>query len=502
MRTPPRRTIAILLVGLVGVVLWALTVPAALRADAGLTVENTLAGRTPVTVLTPPDAEPGLPAVVVTHGYAGSATLMEPLGRALARTGLLVVLPDLPGHGRNSDPLTEDPARLSTSLAEVVDFLQASPLSPERIALVGHSMGAGASVRLAAGDDRIAATVAISLPSAYPGQPRDLLLLVGSAEPARFTSAAQEQLANGQPGGQFGLTYGDPAAGTALRAQTIDSVEHLTIVWSGATAEATAQWLAGAFGRSAPEVSVDPAPLWLIGMLVGGLLVALPLAHLLLPRVRWPQEPRPRWLLTSASAGAAAVAGALAAWALGPVEDAIPVAVGGYLAVWFAVTGLVGALLGLRLLPWRSTREAGPRPWIGTAAMAAYATVLLLAASRATWAQAAFVGPRWWVAALLAVAFTVYFAGDEWLLPRTSRVRRALHLVLHRLIAVVVLLAAVPLLGAPGVLTLQVPFMVLLFAVLGTVGSLVAHRTTGVLAPALVQAVPLAAIVASSFPLS
>lgn len=47
------------------------------------------------------DLEPGRPKVLLTHGWAGDAQQMRPLGDALAQAGFEPVLLDLPAHGRS-----------------------------------------------------------------------------------------------------------------------------------------------------------------------------------------------------------------------------------------------------------------------------------------------------------------------------------------------------------------------------------------------------------------
>ena len=131
--------------------------------------------------------------VVVVHGFAGSARLMIGFADTLARRGYVVVLPDLTGHGANRRRLSTTDGVVSTldgasdteigydtDVASDIDvavrYLQtAHALALSRIALVGHSMGAGGVTSYAVAHNQIAATVAISLgggrgPSARPGR--------------------------------------------------------------------------------------------------------------------------------------------------------------------------------------------------------------------------------------------------------------------------------------------------------------------------------------------
>jgi hypothetical protein len=68
-------------------------------------------------------------------------------------------------------------------------------------------------------------------------------------------------------------------------------------------------------------------------------------------------------------------------------------------------------------------------------------------------------------------------------------------------VAVVVLLASVLVLGAPGFLTLLVPLMAVVLGLLLVYGQTVTRRATVPWSPALVQAIPLAYLVVTTFPL-
>ena len=74
-------------------------------------------------------------------------------------------------------------------------------------------------------------------------------------------------------------------------------------------------------------------------------------------------------------------------------------------------------------------------------------------------------------------------------------------MALNRILMLATMLAAVSLLGAPVFLTLLLPLIAPLFLFLAVVAIVVAARTRSVFAPAAVQAVPLALLVATAFPL-
>ena len=80
------------------------------RADAGIEITPGRIGDTPVRIFRGADSPAGsrLPAVVISHGFAGSQQLMEPFAVSLARNGYLAVTFDYYGHGRSGEPLRGD----------------------------------------------------------------------------------------------------------------------------------------------------------------------------------------------------------------------------------------------------------------------------------------------------------------------------------------------------------------------------------------------------------
>jgi pimeloyl-ACP methyl ester carboxylesterase len=459
-----------------------------------------LAGSTPVRVLEPAGA-PVAPAVVLSHGFSGSAAMMDPLGSALARAGHLVVMPDLPGHGTNGAPLGDDV--LEPAVAEAVAF--AANRSGLPVAVVGHSMGAGAVTRWATEADPAerdpVATVAISLPSAEDlpadaSRPRNLLLLWGSAEPPRFVEAAAEGLRVAYPDAVPGATVGLFPEGTARRAASIAGAEHIGVIYRAQTAREVATWVtspfavaAGGSSSAGPEPIGDARFVGLLLVLVGGVVATRPL----LARSAAPPSPRPRGLATVGWFALAAVVAGLAGMALGGVGERVPVAVAGYLMAWFGAGAVVLGVVGAR-------RRAAPGTVrgavLGTVAGSVVAACLALPA-RLTWAAFALPGQRWGVFVALLVVLGAWCWGEARLLDGERSWRRAGLLAVSRVLVVAGLLGAVVLLGAPGFLTLTVPLMVPILAVLGVV----AWWARDPLAAAAAQAIPLALTVATTFPL-
>ncbi|MFP4149841.1 MAG: alpha/beta hydrolase family protein, partial [Nitriliruptoraceae bacterium] len=188
-----RRALALLCIAAIVVAWWRI-----LALDDGLSVTTTERDGVPVDLLVPDDAVDA-PGVVVAHGFAGSRQLMRATGLALARSGAVVAVPDLSGHGSNRTPLPadDDGAQLARDVLAAVAVLEGTgAVADQPVGLLGHSMGSGAVLRAAlVAPDRIGPVVAVSPTDApaTPDEPGDLLLLAGELEP-RFVANAEALL--------------------------------------------------------------------------------------------------------------------------------------------------------------------------------------------------------------------------------------------------------------------------------------------------------------------
>ncbi|HKQ87039.1 MAG TPA: alpha/beta fold hydrolase, partial [Candidatus Acidoferrales bacterium] len=127
------------------------------RRDIVLQAGNCLL---PVTILTPPSNIEPAGSVIILHGLSANRRIMFYLGQDFAGHGISAYLPDLPGHGDNTQPFSF--ARAEDCAAEAVAALMRDDsLDPAKTILLGHSMGGEIAVRMA---DKIplAATIAIS----------------------------------------------------------------------------------------------------------------------------------------------------------------------------------------------------------------------------------------------------------------------------------------------------------------------------------------------------
>ena len=111
-----------------------------------------------------PPAAPGrAPAVAVLHGWGGNAEMMLPLARPLHDAGFAVLLFDARCHGRSDADSFSSMPRFAEDLAHALDWLAAQPdVDAGRICIVGHSVGAAASLLLASRRDGLAAVVSLA----------------------------------------------------------------------------------------------------------------------------------------------------------------------------------------------------------------------------------------------------------------------------------------------------------------------------------------------------
>ncbi|MET7397086.1 alpha/beta fold hydrolase [Dactylosporangium sp. NPDC005572] len=434
------------------------------RADRGLVREHRTAGGMPVELVRPEGAAGRLPGVVVVHGYAGSARLMRGFADTLARRGYVVALPDLTGHGGNPrrlEPATWD-ASIQADLRAAVDLLRSSPLvDPDRIALVGHSMGAGAVAELAAQDPAIRDTVAISLGEEGFGRPRRLLVVYGGLEFPGFRAAARDAL----------------RSGAAERVVEVPGVEHISVLFSGRTHEETADWLGAAAGDVHPRDRVLPGTLLLLGAILG----LLPMASILKPRQ--PDAPKEvAWWWAAVAVPVAAAGAKLAA--------PLPLAVGDYAAGYFLVIGLVLTAAG------RRRPRLAPAPVRGLV-LVGYAVAAVAVPIHLALTHALPVGDRWWLLPVVTLCCAVFLFGAE----SASGGGVGRHALILALAAGGLLAAAV--VGvAPGFVVLVVPLLVVLLAWQAVWAAVLRRRGAPDWLVALVGAVVLAWPLATALPLA
>lgn len=312
----------------------------------GLIIEETTAAHVPLRYVLPQNAQ-NAPAVIIAHGFAGSSELMLAYSYVFAHAGYVTLLLDFDGHAANSVPLSFDPDtnerdnNLQTNLNLAYDHLLTRPeIDPNRIALLGHSMGSGAVMRNAiAHPERYTAVLPISPTSAdvTPNLPPNMHLQAGQYE-APFVANAEQLLADA------GGPNDDLTTGRARQFTLIPNVEHISILFSPQSHQAALNWLNRTNNWQTQTPYQDGRILWYAFHLTAVLTLALTLKPLI------PLQPNPpptkpsttwrRWLLL-ATAPFIATALIFTLNFLTPMQSVGGLLVGGALALWFLVMGLI-----------------------------------------------------------------------------------------------------------------------------------------------------------------
>jgi len=112
------------------------------------------------------------PVVVVMHGWASASEDLLPAAPAVVGAGLSMLFVDARGHGRSDPTDFMSMPRFAEDLSTAVTWLRERPdVDADRVALVGHSVGAGAALLVASSDPRITAVVSI----ASMAHPREMI---------------------------------------------------------------------------------------------------------------------------------------------------------------------------------------------------------------------------------------------------------------------------------------------------------------------------------------
>ena len=108
------------------------------------------------------------PAVVVLHGWGANASLMLPLAPHLYRAGLHALFLDARNHGRSEHDDFVSMPRFAEDLEVALEWLVAHD-AVTSMAIVGHSVGAGAALLVGSRRSDVRAIVSVSVFS-HPGE--------------------------------------------------------------------------------------------------------------------------------------------------------------------------------------------------------------------------------------------------------------------------------------------------------------------------------------------
>jgi len=248
--------------------LGATSCPSGLERAGTAREDVVLAGGIPGTLFLPEVSEEGAepsnpvrhserpPAAVLVHGLGSNRGSLAALARKLAESGYAALTIDV----RSRDPDRRGlPSGESfyADLSAAVDYLRASPeVDGSRIVVIGHSMGAGASLDYATRIAGVDGAVMISGGSRLdgPNRPRNALFLFADGDPPFIRDHARRTAARvaDVPEIELSRTYGILSDGTAVRAVEIPDADHTSIVASDAAASEIVAWLDGIFRPSLP----------------------------------------------------------------------------------------------------------------------------------------------------------------------------------------------------------------------------------------------------------
>lgn len=103
------------------------------------------------------------PAILVMHGWGANASMMLPSVAPLLGAGFAVLLLDARCHGASDDDAFTSLPRFAQDIEAGLDWLAVQPqVDPKSLAVLGHSVGAGAALLSATRRHDIQAVVSIS----------------------------------------------------------------------------------------------------------------------------------------------------------------------------------------------------------------------------------------------------------------------------------------------------------------------------------------------------
>jgi dienelactone hydrolase len=182
--------------------------------------------------------------VIMAHGYSSDQQGLSTMARSIARAGYATVTFDFRGHGANRHRFQ---GNIDEDISTVIDWAETSPyVDPSRIAVLGHSMGAGAALDWSTLDKRVAAVIPVS----GGGSPNDVytpahvLFVVAQKDPGVIhdsQKAAAQVLRT--------------RAGIDVQSVEISKTDHLSVVSDARTFDAITSFLDKAFGTPTDRLS-------------------------------------------------------------------------------------------------------------------------------------------------------------------------------------------------------------------------------------------------------
>jgi len=457
----------------------------------------------------PPELRPA--AVVLAHGFSEDRLAMSGLARAMSRAGYAVLTLDFRGHGANRNPFSPERGRadfLYSDLAAAVDFLRSSPdVDGSRIVVMGHSMGAGASLTYGTRDTGIDGVVLISggWRMTGPHRPPNALFIYGEGDPLDLRRHSQRLAARlaGRSRAEPGIVYGEFDEARAVSHVQVSGADHITILYSTSAVRQIIAWLDHIYGVERGTFFVPPdRRLWpaLLGLLA--LVLVLPGLGEVVGRLAPRLAERPGrgvaanllWLVVALLATLPLVAvgspGSLISLEVADIAVTHLLLAGGVLLVGFA---LVGRLRPSELVSdWPAT--------VSAAAVGCAAVYFLLTPISGVMLRLSLTPERAALAVFATLLLLPFALAFHFLLRRGGVALSTLVSSLGRLAVLAVFVGSVKLGIAPFVVLLMVPVLVLLFFLFEVLGASIYATSRNWKVAAFLEALWLAWIFAAVLP--
>jgi dienelactone hydrolase len=421
----------------------------------------------------PPASRP--PAIVMVHGFMADRQFMSTLARRIAQNGYAVLAIDVSGHGANRNPFPgglANPDAARTDVKKAIDFLRGYQfVDGSRIAVIGHSMGAGAVLDYATVDPALKGAIMISggFGLTGPERPKNALFIFAQNDPSFIQSASTEIASHlaGVPQIELGKTYGELPQGNAVKAIQIPHVNHLTIAYSPEAAATMVRWLDGAFGTARTgEIKLrEPRRR-------AALLAVLLFVVLLIPLGKiggeiageWPEGPGGLGGWPGLAILVVALLAAMPLVAMNVPTGFFPLVVGDAQVVWFWSAGviLVIVLILAQVLQWRRLRDG-----LGVTLFAALLVMTIIylcqVANQVTLHTLALTPERLIFTVVGTLLLLPFWLGFEFMLRRGGLVVSTIRATIGRALIIVMLVIGIFLQVLPGVLMLILPNLVLIY---------------------------------------
>ncbi|MGH7949869.1 MAG: alpha/beta hydrolase [Candidatus Binataceae bacterium] len=454
------------------------------------------------------------PAIVVVHGYTADRAGMSTLARRLTNNGFAALAIDLRGHGANRNAFGQDfggRSEIARDVRAAVEYLRGLQyVDSTKIAVMGHSMGAGAVLEYASRDPKLSASVMISggfdLP---PGaHPKDALFIFADGDPDFIKDSSKRiaaQIAGVSPI-ELGKTYGDSAQGTALQAVEMKGEDHVTIISSEPAAKQMIAWLDSSFGtpRTAPIDLSDPRRI--LAQIAGLVFLAL-----LVPVGRiaggfaptWTRRPAGAEAWLSVVAVAVALLVAMPFVAVMPPAGFIPLEIANVLVSWLLVAGaiLMVALVLTGRLDWPTLAEH--RLSTLFAASVGFAAIYLMRTPAGVVLHRLVPTPERMIALIVCAALVVpFFVAFELLLRRGGIFTSTTIALAGRIVTLALIWIGAVTGVLPFVVILILPVFGLLFVAMEIFAAAAYSASANLLVIALVESAWLGWVVAAWMPIT